>query len=173
MHINWDCLFWIIEYTELTYLCSCHRNKGHNLALISIVTWTNSWPPPLFGKQDKDDDIKVGVKSTALRFQGQTKTWLSGFAVAMMSGLITAGINAEQTLPYYATLSTVAIHLIYQVRRLNSGLWLLQRAIVLLKQGVLKWLFPPSYRFTHWISTNQRTAGRNLPLTETLGFCSF
>lgn len=71
------------------------------------------------GKQDKEDDIKVGVKSTALRFQGQTKAWLSGFAVAMMSGLTAAGINAGQTLPYYATLSTVAIHLVYQVRRLK------------------------------------------------------
>ena len=66
--------------------------------------------------QDKDDDIRVGVKSTALRFQEQTKPWLSGFMVAMMSGLIVAGVNAEQTLPYYATLSTVAIHLTHQVR---------------------------------------------------------
>lgn len=56
----------------------------------------------------------------------------------MMSGLMTAGISAEQTLPYYATLSTVAIHLIYQVRRLKPGPLLLQRSIVPLKDGVLK-----------------------------------
>lgn len=58
----------------------------------------------------------MGVKSTALRFQEQTKPWLSGFVVAMMSGLVAAGVNAEQTLPYYAVLSTVAIHLTHQVR---------------------------------------------------------
>lgn len=121
------------------------------------------------GKQDKEDDIKVGVKSTALRFQGQTKVWLSGFAVAMMSGLMTAGISAEQTLPYYATLSATAVHLFYQVMRLK-------RSIVLLRDGVLKSpsLHPTlSYRFTHWTSANQRTAGRNLSLTVTLGSCYF
>ena len=35
--------------------------------------------------------------------------------VAMMSGLVMAGVNADQTLPYYAVLSTVAIHLTHQV----------------------------------------------------------
>lgn len=68
--------------------------------------------------QDKEDDVKVGVKSTALRFQEQTKPWLSGFSVAMMSGLVAAGVNAEQTLPYFAVLSTVAIHLTHQVRNI-------------------------------------------------------
>lgn len=69
----------------------------------------------LFGNKDKDDDIKIGVKSTALRFSEQTKPWLSGFAVAMLSGLVAAGVNAEQTLPYYAVLSAVATHLTHQV----------------------------------------------------------
>lgn len=55
------------------------------------------------------------MKSTALRFQEQTKPWLSGFTVAMLSGLTVAGVNAGQTLPYYAVLSTVAIHLTQQV----------------------------------------------------------
>ena len=58
----------------------------------------------------------MGVRSTALRFQEQTKPWLSGFAVAMISGLVVAGVNTEQTLPYYAVLSTVALHLTHQVR---------------------------------------------------------
>lgn len=70
----------------------------------------------VFNNQDKEDDVKVGVKSTALKFQEQTKPWLSGFAVAMMSGLVIAGVNAEQTLPYYAVLSAVAAHLTHQVR---------------------------------------------------------
>lgn len=72
--------------------------------------------PFVFINQDKEDDIKVGVKSTALMFQEQTKLWLSGFTVAMMSGLVLAGVNAEQTYPYYAALSAVAVHLAHQVR---------------------------------------------------------
>lgn len=68
-----------------------------------------------FGPQDKDDDMRIGVKSTALKFGEQTKPWLSGFVVAMMSGLVMAGVNIDQTLPYYAVLSTVAMHLTHQV----------------------------------------------------------
>uniref|UniRef100_A0A3P9C7K1 4-hydroxybenzoate polyprenyltransferase, mitochondrial n=1 Tax=Maylandia zebra TaxID=106582 RepID=A0A3P9C7K1_9CICH len=57
----------------------------------------------------QEDDIKVGVKSTAL----------SGFVVAMMSGLVLAGVNAEQTLPYYAVLTGVAMHLTNQIYTLD------------------------------------------------------
>lgn len=70
--------------------------------------------------QDKEDDVKVGVKSTALRFQDQTKLWLSGFTAAMMSGLVVAGVSAQQTLPYYAALTAVAFHLTHQVRRVRD-----------------------------------------------------
>lgn len=37
---------------------------------------------------------------------------------AMMSGLVVTGVNAEQTLPYYAVLATVAVHLTHQVRNM-------------------------------------------------------
>uniref|UniRef100_A0A3B3ZUB4 4-hydroxybenzoate polyprenyltransferase, mitochondrial n=1 Tax=Periophthalmus magnuspinnatus TaxID=409849 RepID=A0A3B3ZUB4_9GOBI len=84
----------------------------------SGVMWTLIYDT-IYAHQDKDDDIKVGVRSTALKFQNQTKPWLSGFAVAMISGLAVTGINAEQTLPYYAVLSTVAIHLAYQIYTLD------------------------------------------------------
>ncbi|XP_046871824.1 4-hydroxybenzoate polyprenyltransferase, mitochondrial [Hypomesus transpacificus] len=84
----------------------------------SGVMWTLIYDT-IYAHQDKDDDIKIGVKSTALRFQEQTKPWLSGFMVAMMSGLVMAGVNADQTLPYYAVLSTVAIHLTHQIYTLD------------------------------------------------------
>ncbi|XP_035515059.1 4-hydroxybenzoate polyprenyltransferase, mitochondrial [Morone saxatilis] len=84
----------------------------------SGVMWTLIYDT-IYAHQDKEDDVKVGVKSTALRFQEQTKPWLSGFTVAMMSGLVAAGVNAEQTLPYYAVLSTVALHLTYQIYTLD------------------------------------------------------
>lgn len=84
----------------------------------SGLMWTLIYDT-IYAHQDKDDDIKVGVKSTALRFQEQTKPWLSGFMVAMMSGLVVVGVNAEQTLPYYAVLSVVAIHLTHQIYTLD------------------------------------------------------
>lgn len=45
--------------------------------------------------QDKEDDLKVGVKSTALRFGHLTKNWISGFGVACVSNLALSGYNAE------------------------------------------------------------------------------
>ncbi|XP_068594647.1 4-hydroxybenzoate polyprenyltransferase, mitochondrial [Brachionichthys hirsutus] len=84
----------------------------------SGVMWTLIYDT-IYAHQDKEDDVKVGVRSTALRFREQTKPWLSGFAMAMMTGLVAAGVNAEQTLPYYAVLSTVAIHLSHQIYTLD------------------------------------------------------
>ncbi|XP_028270113.1 4-hydroxybenzoate polyprenyltransferase, mitochondrial [Parambassis ranga] len=85
---------------------------------ISGVMWTLIYDT-IYAHQDKEDDIKVGVKSTALRFQEHTKPWLCGFTVAMMSGLVVAGINSGQTFPYYAVLGTVATHLAHQIYTLD------------------------------------------------------
>lgn len=73
------------------------------------------YPPTFSTEQDKEDDVKLGVKSTALRFQENTKPWLSAFTMAMLSGLILAGANANQTVPYYVAVSAVALHLGQQV----------------------------------------------------------
>lgn len=47
------------------------------------------------GIQDKEDDQKVGVKSTALRFGDSTKEWITGFGIACLGGLAVSGFNAE------------------------------------------------------------------------------
>ena len=41
--------------------------------------------------QDKYDDVKVGVKSTALYFGNQTQTWVTGFATVSITSLLLAG----------------------------------------------------------------------------------
>lgn len=47
------------------------------------------------GMQDKEDDLKVGVKSTALRFGDLTKQWITGFGFACLGNLALSGFNAE------------------------------------------------------------------------------
>ncbi|XP_076853846.1 4-hydroxybenzoate polyprenyltransferase, mitochondrial [Brachyhypopomus gauderio] len=84
----------------------------------SGIMWTLIYDT-IYAHQDKEDDMKLGVKSTALRFQEQTKSWLSAFTVAMVSGLALAGANADQTLPYYAAVSTVAALLTHQIYSLD------------------------------------------------------
>lgn len=65
--------------------------------------------------QDKDDDVKVGVKSSALRLGNNTKPWLAGFTAVMMPALAAAGIACDQTWPYYAGVAAVTGHLLHQV----------------------------------------------------------
>lgn len=84
----------------------------------SGVMWTLVYDT-IYAHQDKADDVLVGVKSTALRFGEQTKLWLSGFTGAMLGGLVLAGVNAQQTLPYYAAVSMAALHLSRQIYTLD------------------------------------------------------
>lgn len=39
--------------------------------------------------------MKVGVKSTALRFGDSTKEWIAGFGIACISSLALSGFNAD------------------------------------------------------------------------------
>ncbi|MBN3278676.1 COQ2 protein, partial [Polyodon spathula] len=93
----------------------------------SGVMWTLVYDT-IYAHQDKADDVLVGVKSTALRFQEQTKPWLCGFSAAMLFGLIVTGVSCDQTLPYYGALAVVGAHLAYQsmsdcIKPLDSGVY--------------------------------------------------
>jgi len=45
--------------------------------------------------QDRKDDLKAGVKSTAVTFGDTTKYWLSGFGAACIGSLALTGYNAN------------------------------------------------------------------------------
>ncbi|KAI1730970.1 ubiA prenyltransferase family domain-containing protein [Ditylenchus destructor] len=99
---------------------------------ISGLNWTLIYDT-IYAHQDKADDIMIGVKSTALRFGDNTKFWLSGFSIAMISSLGIAGLASQQTWPFYAML---AAQLAWQVgtvriedgsdcwRKFRSNQWL-------------------------------------------------
>ncbi|XP_020911755.1 4-hydroxybenzoate polyprenyltransferase, mitochondrial-like [Exaiptasia diaphana] len=69
----------------------------------------------IYAHQDKEDDIQIGVKSTALLFGDNTKPWLSLFSVAMVTNLVLAGLAADQTWPFYVGMGLTATHLAWQV----------------------------------------------------------
>lgn len=60
---------------------------------LSGVCWTLVYDT-IYAHQDKVDDTKVGVKSTALRFGDNTRFWLTGFSTASVLGMSLAGYNA-------------------------------------------------------------------------------
>ncbi|KAJ0094056.1 hypothetical protein Patl1_16351 [Pistacia atlantica] len=82
---------------------------------VSGVFWTLVYDT-IYAHQDKEDDLKVGVKSTALRFGDSTKEWISGFGIACISGLALSGFNADIGWPYYALLAAASGHLGWQIR---------------------------------------------------------
>jgi 4-hydroxybenzoate polyprenyltransferase len=86
----------------------------------SGVCWTLVYDT-IYALQDRKDDMKVGIKSTALLSQGQTKTFLSTFAVGQVSFLTLVGILNGHGLPYYLiSVGGSAIHLIWQIVMLKT-----------------------------------------------------
>ncbi|KAJ6837781.1 4-hydroxybenzoate polyprenyltransferase, mitochondrial isoform X1 [Iris pallida] len=78
------------------------------------VFWTLVYDT-IYAHQDKEDDLKVGVKSTALRFGSLTKNWIGGFGIACIASLTLSGYNAELAWPYYPFLMVAASQLGWQI----------------------------------------------------------
>lgn len=78
------------------------------------ICWTLVYDT-IYAHQDKLDDIKVGVKSTALYFGQQTKLWLSGFGVVTIISLSLAGHNGDLGWIFHSSLLGAAAHLYWQI----------------------------------------------------------
>ncbi|KAI5057750.1 hypothetical protein GOP47_0027765 [Adiantum capillus-veneris] len=78
------------------------------------ICWTLVYDT-IYAHQDKFDDVKVGVKSTALYFGQWTKLWLTGFGAVTVCSLFVAGHNAELGWPFHVCLLGAAAHLCWQV----------------------------------------------------------
>ncbi|MDX9860985.1 MAG: 4-hydroxybenzoate octaprenyltransferase [Rhodospirillales bacterium] len=75
--------------------------------------WTLGYDT-IYAHQDKEDDLLVGVKSSALRLGAATRPWLYGFFAATIGLLAAAGWAAGLAWPYYAFLAAAAAHLGWQ-----------------------------------------------------------
>lgn len=83
------------------------------------VCWTLVYDT-IYAHQDKKDDVKVGVKSTALRFGEKTPEWLAGFSSAFVGMTALAGYMNDQGLPFYAiSVVGTAAHLAWQLKTVN------------------------------------------------------
>lgn len=77
------------------------------------IAWTLGYDT-IYAHQDKEDDVLIGVKSTALRLGARTRPWLWGFYAAMVAGLALAGWLADLAWPFYAGLAAAAAQLAWQ-----------------------------------------------------------
>lgn len=82
------------------------------------VSWTIIYDT-IYAFQDRVDDLKVGVKSTAIRFGKNPKKWLSGFSLVMGSSLLATGVVCDLAWPYYLSTGLVMAHVGQQIYTLN------------------------------------------------------
>ncbi len=82
------------------------------------IFWTLGYDT-IYAHQDKADDIKIGVKSTALKLQKHSKLWIALFYALAILCWAACGVAAERHGLYYAGLSLVALHFLGQVYRLD------------------------------------------------------
>jgi 4-hydroxybenzoate polyprenyltransferase len=82
------------------------------------ILWTLGYDT-IYAHQDKEDDILIGVKSTALRFGEKTSKWLIWFYSGAISLMALSGHLAGLGGAFYAGISLAAAHLVWQVATLD------------------------------------------------------
>jgi 4-hydroxybenzoate polyprenyltransferase len=82
------------------------------------VAWTMVYDT-IYAMQDQRDDAVVGVRSTARRFAGAPRRWLTLFAVLALALWALAGWLAGLDAPYFALLALVALHFGWQIAGLK------------------------------------------------------
>jgi 4-hydroxybenzoate polyprenyltransferase len=80
------------------------------------VAWTLFYDT-IYAHSDKEDDLAIGVKSTALRFGDASKAWLTGFALLTLALWGLAFATAGAALPSYLCLALAALHFAWQLAR--------------------------------------------------------
>ncbi|MBP2294836.1 4-hydroxybenzoate octaprenyltransferase [Azospirillum rugosum] len=82
------------------------------------IVWTLGYDT-IYAHQDKEDDARIGVKSTALRLGDQSKIWIYGFYTLTFVGIGIAGRLAGLGGLYLPLLSLAALQLSWQVATWN------------------------------------------------------
>jgi len=73
----------------------------------------------IYAHQDREDDLLIGIKSTALLFQHNTRPMLAGFYAGAVVLIAVAGFMAGGHLVFAIGLIVFAAHLAWQVMRLD------------------------------------------------------
>jgi len=84
------------------------------------VAWTMVYDT-IYAMQDQRDDAVIGVRSTARRFAGAPRRWLSLFAVLALAGWALAGYVARLSPLYGAVLLIIALHFGWQIAFLKPN----------------------------------------------------
>jgi len=82
------------------------------------IAWTIAYDT-IYAHQDREDDLLIGLKSTALKFGRHSRIWVAGFYLAAVSGWGLAGGLVGLAWPYWLALLAVAAQFVWQVATLD------------------------------------------------------
>ncbi len=93
----------------------------NTVPLAAIAMWVGAvlWQvgyDTIYAYVDVRDDLKLGVKSTAMRFGQHGKAWIGGFYLATMALWVYSGIALGLSWAYFLILAIIAGHFIWQLR---------------------------------------------------------
>ncbi|MFW1678630.1 4-hydroxybenzoate octaprenyltransferase [Pontibacter sp. JAM-7] len=83
------------------------------LIYIATVLWTVAYDT-MYAMVDRDDDLKIGVKSTAILFGDADRLAIGLLQITTLLSLILLGVQRELSFIYYAGLMTAAGLFVYQ-----------------------------------------------------------
>ena len=84
----------------------------------ACINWTIFYDT-IYAFQDREHDIRLGLKSTAIYFQDRPKLWLLGFSSLTAANLALFGYLTYQEPIYYATVGLAMLHFLKQIAFLD------------------------------------------------------
>ena len=84
------------------------------------IFWTLAYDT-IYAHQDKDDDILIGVKSTALKFGSATRPWLAAFFTLNLACLVLAANWVNAGWLSYLGMAAAAAHAVWQCRTFDDA----------------------------------------------------
>ncbi len=85
---------------------------------VAGISWTLGYDT-IYAHQDKEDDLLIGLKSTALKLGAQTRGWLIGFFAVALAGLGLSGVLAGAGTVFLVGIACAAVHAVWQIATLD------------------------------------------------------
>ncbi|HKJ53961.1 MAG TPA: 4-hydroxybenzoate octaprenyltransferase [Gammaproteobacteria bacterium] len=83
------------------------------LLYVTTIIWAVAYDT-MYSMVDREDDLKVGMKSTAILFGDYDRLMVGVFQLLFLLALVLAGLDLEMSIPYYLGLAASAVLLVYQ-----------------------------------------------------------
>ena len=83
------------------------------LLFITTVIWTTAYDT-MYGMVDRKDDVKIGVKSTAILFGSADRLIIGVLQLFVLLALLAIGTQTDLRYWYFASLGLVSLFFLYQ-----------------------------------------------------------